>query len=82
MPNSDNETFDLDDRHAEIVPALRKSGKGNFMKLIVNSWWLNWNRQRLVCETVSSKYLVTTFLYILLIVFAQLNIKIIKLLVK
>lgn len=52
------------------------------MKLIVNYWWLNRNRKRLVCETVWSKYLVTTFLYILLIVFAQLNIKIIKLLVK
>lgn len=33
MPDSDNETFDLDDRHAEIVPALQKSGKGNFIVL-------------------------------------------------
>lgn len=31
MLNSDNETFDLDDRQAEIVPALQKSGKGNFI---------------------------------------------------
>lgn len=33
MPDSDNETFDLNDRHAEIVPALQKSGKGNFIVL-------------------------------------------------
>lgn len=31
MLNSDNETFDLDDQNAEIVPALQKSGKGNFI---------------------------------------------------
>lgn len=27
--NELNEQFDLDDKRAEIVPAIRKSGKGN-----------------------------------------------------
>lgn len=29
MPDSDIETFDLDERKAEIVPVLQKSRKGN-----------------------------------------------------
>lgn len=33
MPDSDIETFDLDERQAEIVPVLQKSGKGNSIKL-------------------------------------------------
>lgn len=35
MPDSDNETFDLDDRQAEIVPALQKTNIGNFFVLHV-----------------------------------------------
>lgn len=34
--NEFNETFDLDDRRAEIVPALQKSNKGNLNLFQIN----------------------------------------------
>lgn len=39
MVDSDHETFDLDDRQAEIVPALQQSQRGNLchMKSIVHA---------------------------------------------